>query len=280
MRPVNNPSTSELLRALGGALESDYCIHISALSLQFLRTRQNSCIIQMIPCLTEPIGIQFHFLPTNLRLFAHMVNHKWAFCRYSQNMSKFHCLSCKSSTHCRHWFDFERSDHPVAAEINAIKHKKVQEEIAMHVDDVGALKSTGISRGKYAVYSDEQKAILQNREAWLKSQLQEQLVRSDHIPASTHADLIESFQDISAHVAGISTVLELEDPLDSRGGCSCSTAAALVRIPSKHQGVLLCNRKVFTVRCIAFHCPTCGITTEYAFTSGESYLHLQYVSTC
>jgi hypothetical protein len=274
MRPVNNPSTSELLHAMGGALESSYCIHITALSAQFLRTRHKSCTAQMTPCLTEPIGIQFHFLPANLRLFAHMVNHKWAFCRYSQNMSKFHCLSCRSSTHCRHWFDFERSDHPEAAEISAIKHQKVQEEIAMHVDDVGALKSTGISKGRYAIYTAETKAILQNREAWLVSQLREQLIRSAYTSTEAFADAIESFQDITAHIAGISTVLELEDPVDSRRGCSCSPDIELVRISSNQQALLLCNRKVFNVRCIAFNCTACGMTTQYGFITHRKYIFI------
>jgi hypothetical protein len=263
LRPVNNPSTSQLLQALGGATYSDssqlQCTHLTTLTVQFLRARHNSSV-KMTPHLDVPIGIHYYILPPTLRLFVHLVNHKWAFCRYSEDLSKFHCLSCRTSSHCRHWFDFEQSDLLEAAEINQLKFKKVQAEIAAHVDDMGALRSTGISKGKYALYTAEQKAILQDREGWLLLQLRQQ-ISSITDDVQSMSDAIESFSDITAHVAKLGTVLELQDPDAARRGCSCGED--LIRKPEAHQAVLLCNRKFFNVRCITFHCPKCGVAKQY-----------------
>ena len=216
----------------------------------------------MTPSLVQPIPIRFPFIPPSLRLFVHLVNQKWAFSRYSQDMSKFHCLTCRSSTHCRHWFDFRSSNHAVADEMRTDQHAKVQDEIAMHVDIDGSLQSTGFSTTLYAIYNLQQKAILQNREAWVISQLHQQLSLVQ--PPQIIADALESVCDITAHIARLSTVLLLEDPVESRRSCLCSESD-LTRIPSVKNAILLSTNKLYNVCCVTFQCSECGSKKQYDF---------------
>lgn len=177
MNHCNNPSTRAVIDAIHSGHNPNGCIHLQALTVECLRKRHHqSAALPQQP--TLPMPVLFQFLPHTIRLFARLVDQRWVFLRYSTDYRKFFCLTCKLSSHCSHWYNFQYdgSEFPQASRsVEVPVQERVQQEILRNTNADGFLHSTGLSIIKYPIYSFRQKQILENRSAWLDSILLSEL---------------------------------------------------------------------------------------------------------
>ena len=168
----NRPSTSAVLTACGYELPT--CIHVEALTFQFLKIQHRSGGDFVSP-MALPIPVPYPMIPSGgVRLFARLVNQRWVFIRYSPDFSKFHCLLCHTTGHCSHWYDLSDGKCLPPVDLEQ-KKQKVAAEIQAHVDANGALRSTGVSQRTYAIYTQFQKFNLVDRQLFILNRVQHAL---------------------------------------------------------------------------------------------------------
>lgn len=170
MNANNQPSTSQVLQACQYVLPS--CLHIEAITIEYLTSKLESASDHLTPNLFNAITIQHRLVPADIRLVVRLVNHRFVFMRYSFDLSKFHCLNCKTTGHCRHWVNLRgASDVDQDSAMSLQKAIRVDQEILSVVDGTGNLYSQGKSQIKYPIYTTEQKRILASRQLWVEKQM-------------------------------------------------------------------------------------------------------------
>lgn len=258
MNDSNVPSTHALLETqLFNKWKASPCVHLTALHPAHLTDlTQHASESQ-----TSAHGVYVvPYIKTSsqYRIFVRFLANEFTFLRYSLDLTKFHCLSCRLSTHCKHYACV--ADGP-SAESASHKRAKLQEKKQTLVDDIkenvdadGLLTPTGHSTNRFPVYSSSQKVILANRYDWVLSQLR------------SNSSWPAGITQVHAYILlGYCTVVVLFDQYVAMFNCSCVQLHRTDQ-PYRITDFESCRLKLGQSNAPQ-SCPSCGSS---AFTSMET----------
>ena len=143
------------------------CIHVESLGLDFILDKLNYPFTSSIARNGGVMLVPYELWDNPIFVQCKQSDGKFVFTRYNSDLSKFHCLDCNNSSHCRHYVELKATTAHQSSKNADARAKAVLADIGSKCDQDGNIANTVKSSVPFPSYNSEQLTTMADRGAWV-----------------------------------------------------------------------------------------------------------------